>query len=133
MASSPYEPVPIPDDTDWRNSGACVTVGGDIWFPTKADSIAADKAIAICGGCPVRDLCLQAGMFEKHGIWGGKTPDERKRMKPERDAAIAKLSHAGFNDVEIVERLGVSRSTVLRVRAELNVDPVRTHRSEHVA
>lgn len=133
MAENPYAPIPIPDDNDWRNRGACITVGGDIWFPNKSDSHAADEAIAICGNCPVRNLCLQAGMFEKHGIWGGKTPEQRKKMKPERDAAIVKLTEAGFNDVEIAERLGVNRKTVLLARGKHHVGAVHSRRTEHVA
>lgn len=35
---------------------------------------------AYCWRCPVRAQCLRDGMDEEGGIWGGLTPQERRRV-----------------------------------------------------
>ncbi|MDV7268824.1 WhiB family transcriptional regulator, partial [Rhodococcus oxybenzonivorans] len=37
----------------------------------------------VCRRCPVRDRCLEyaLGSYERHGIWGGYTEDERKKLR----------------------------------------------------
>lgn len=37
-------------------------------------------ALAICSSCPVAQECLQAGMSEDYGIWGGLMAGERMSM-----------------------------------------------------
>lgn len=75
----------------WRNQGACNEYDPDLWYPEKmaddgfadgdysAEKVAFPKSI--CGGCPVRDACLEYGMINEteHGIFGGLTPAERRR------------------------------------------------------
>jgi transcription factor WhiB len=45
------------------------------------------RAKQICGGCPVRDACLSAGIAQDHlynapeGIWGGMLPEERAELQ----------------------------------------------------
>ena len=54
------------------------------------------KAKAICLDCPVRELCLDwAITHEISGIWGGKTPRQRARMR----------GNQKFIDVELVSEL----------------------------
>ena len=36
------------------------------------------KAKALCARCPVRRECLEYGIDEDYGIWGGSLPSERK-------------------------------------------------------
>ena len=40
-------------------------------------------AEVFCSGCPVRQLCLDYAMKndEQFGVWGGKTPEERFKMR----------------------------------------------------
>jgi WhiB family redox-sensing transcriptional regulator len=42
---------------------------------------AVETARQICMECPVMDKCLKVGMFEEHGIWGGSTPEQRRRIR----------------------------------------------------
>ena len=35
-------------------------------------------------GCPARFRCLELGMNEAYGVWGGHTADEREMIKTER-------------------------------------------------
>jgi hypothetical protein len=34
-----------------------------------------------CDRCPVRAQCLEEGMKEVRGIWGGTTPEERRMLR----------------------------------------------------
>lgn len=65
---------------DWMDEARCAEIGGDdIWFPPKGASV--DAAKRICEDCPVRNQCLQYGMYELTGIYGGTTAYERKRIR----------------------------------------------------
>lgn len=46
--------------------------------------LAEATAREICMRCPVQALCLKAGFFEEYGIWGGATPEQRRRLKREQ-------------------------------------------------
>jgi WhiB family redox-sensing transcriptional regulator len=41
----------------------------------------AETAKAICAGCQVRADCLEAGLEEKYGVWGGTSARERARLR----------------------------------------------------
>ncbi len=41
-------------------------------------------AKAICAGCVVKDACLEFGLHQPDGIWGGTTPGERRRIRRRR-------------------------------------------------
>ena len=45
----------------------------------RAEAI--ETAREICMQCPVIDKCLKVGMFEDFGIWGGTTPEQRKKIR----------------------------------------------------
>ena len=80
--------------TEWRESGACLTADPDLFFPAGAvGARQADKARRICAGCRVRRECLQFAMDagEEYGVWGGTTPEERRRARRKADARRARL------------------------------------------
>lgn len=73
------------------NDSLCSTIEEDYWFPvaTSEDAKLAFRqrklALEACGRCPVKDQCLEhALVYEEHGIWGGTTPRERKKLRKER-------------------------------------------------
>jgi len=45
-----------------------------------------EKARKICGRCEVKDLCLEYALVEEieHGVWGGASERERRRIKKRR-------------------------------------------------
>ena len=47
--------------------------------------LAVTTAKEICMRCPVIAKCLQVGMFEDFGIFGGATPEQRRRLKRRQD------------------------------------------------
>jgi len=55
----------------------------DLGQPTdfKLKKMAIETAREICMRCPVMDKCLKVGMFEEYGIWGGTTPEQRRRIR----------------------------------------------------
>ena len=75
----------IESAADWRAAGACRTADPDLFFPVAVGGSASsqvNRALRICGGCPVRQACLDFAMRtrEPAGIWGGTTPEERIRV-----------------------------------------------------
>jgi WhiB family redox-sensing transcriptional regulator len=69
----------------WRQQAACRGVDPDIFYPVSDDDEALE-AKAICSQCPVRELCLEHALTyrEKHGVWGGLTERERRRLLRQR-------------------------------------------------
>lgn len=72
--------------TPWRQLAACRGVDPDIFFPSSEDEDDAAEAKAICETCPVREPCLEHALLvrEKHGVWGGLTERERRRVIRQR-------------------------------------------------
>ena len=73
--------VPISDERPWVVFGACRDADPDLFFPTSRDS--SDKAMAICGSCPVQPECLDYAFDagERFGIWGGLTEKDRRKAR----------------------------------------------------
>jgi hypothetical protein len=51
------------------------------------DPHSVELALSICEGCPVVDRCLDAGIDEEYGVWGGTTAEERITIRKGRRAA----------------------------------------------
>lgn len=81
---------------DWRASAACKDEDPGLFFAPdierQADRLARE-AKAVCAGCPSRRPCLEFGLTQKAGHWGGLTEDEirqHKRRLPLYRKALAK-------------------------------------------
>lgn len=48
---------------------------------SEDEAVQEQAARHICGGCPIADACLEMGMTEKDGVWGGMLPRERKKLR----------------------------------------------------
>lgn len=64
---------------DWRADAACREYPSEFWFPDKGGRTADAKRV--CAGCPVAAPCLELGHSDPNGIYGGKTPIERRRLR----------------------------------------------------
>lgn len=75
--------------SSWVERGACAVAGSPFLAP-KPDP---DACKAVCGTCPVRDLCLAYAIAndEPDGIWGGMTRAERKAQKAKIDVSTVPL------------------------------------------
>ena len=51
----------------------------DQWHPDRQPTRA--DARRLCAGCPALNKCLTLNLHEKEGVWGGTTPDDRKRLR----------------------------------------------------
>jgi WhiB family redox-sensing transcriptional regulator len=79
---------------DWRAAGACAQADPDLFFPISSTGRALGqiaKAKAVCGGCPVRQPCLEFALEHDlmYGIWGGTTPQDRQAWR--RDRRLGRL------------------------------------------
>ncbi|WP_432536342.1 WhiB family transcriptional regulator [Kineococcus arenarius] len=71
----------------------CRTAPADLFFAEEREQV--QRAKALCGACPVRELCL-AGALERRepaGVWGGQlfldgvpVAYKRGRGRPRKDA-----------------------------------------------
>lgn len=84
--STSLERAGLPDPGVWAGQAACRDTLGSDWYADAdtADGLAAQaRAKAVCAGCPVQDLCFRTALArdERHGIWGGLTPAERRAQR----------------------------------------------------
>lgn len=78
----------IDDDSDWKHAAACRNVEDrEIFFPSRGDSTRPAKRI--CGGCVVREECLEYALRhnERFGVWGMASERERRRLRRARRVA----------------------------------------------
>jgi len=75
-------------DTAWAANAACK---GTLDEP-YAEGMTGSSATAAmrqfvqdrCAGCPVKFECLEAGLSNRFGVWGGLLPEERARVAAQR-------------------------------------------------
>lgn len=65
----------------WMADAACAGMDPDVFHPDRGED--ARPAKAICAACPVRQRCLDYALDArlKHGIWGGTSERERRRIR----------------------------------------------------
>lgn len=82
--------VPPTGDPDWRTRAACRTADLDMFHPEKGQP--ATRAKVVCARCPSVGDCREFALSlplsdDRHGVYGGLTPDERQRIRRAREAA----------------------------------------------
>lgn len=129
--------VPLPRRPAWWDRARCAGRGPTTtFFPTEGDS---GIAKAWCSACPVRAQCLDRGLEEPDGVWGGLDRNERVRLMkvrahlqrdekhPDVGPALAKLVDAGLDATQAHAVLGLSADQVAELcgahpeRSELEV------------
>ena len=76
------EPTPL-----WHRFAACrpeyadrpLDQWVDMFFIERGGSLR--EARSICAECPAQQACADHGMAEKHGMWGGLSERERRRLR----------------------------------------------------
>jgi WhiB family redox-sensing transcriptional regulator len=78
------DPTTIDPEQDWRARAACRGTDPDLFFPTTGDL--PWEAMAICSACPVINACLRYALTtnQEHGIWGGRSERQRRRLQRRR-------------------------------------------------
>ena len=67
--------------------GSCRSVAPEVFFPS--DGVGVEAARRICDGCPVKEPCLEYAIVHRveHGVWGGASERERRRIARRRRIA----------------------------------------------
>lgn len=76
-------------DTKWMDEGRCRDLDPATFFPS--DGAGVEIARRICEECPVRVTCLEFALVNRvdHGVWGGASERERRRILRSRRLARA--------------------------------------------
>ncbi|MGH9065550.1 MAG: WhiB family transcriptional regulator [Acidimicrobiales bacterium] len=76
-------------DTAWMAEGKCRELPPGIFFPS--DGVGVEAARRVCAECPVREPCLEYALVNRidHGVWGGASERERRRIARRRRIAAA--------------------------------------------
>jgi WhiB family redox-sensing transcriptional regulator len=79
-------------DTTWMASGKCAVEPPEMFFPS--DGVGVIRARRICSTCPVKEQCLEYALVNRieHGVWGGCSERERRRILKKRRLAQLHLS-----------------------------------------
>lgn len=76
-------------ESDWMQRGLCRDIPPSTFFPS--DGVGVDRARLICATCPVKVPCLEHALANRidHGVWGGCSERERRRILKRRRLAAA--------------------------------------------
>ena len=69
-----------PAETAWMVDALCAQTDPDTFHPAPGESLRSAKSV--CVACPVRAECLTHALAhnERHGVWGGTSPRERRAL-----------------------------------------------------
>ncbi len=72
----------LPPRPAWHAHAACLGSDPALFYPERGvQPEETARAKRICAGCPVAGECEEAGMSEKHGIWGGLVVTDRNELR----------------------------------------------------
>lgn len=74
--------------------GLCREVGVELFFPEEKGSGSETYVMArkICANCVVRNECLEwAIRHEDHGMWGGTSPTERRKLRRQKNIILQEI------------------------------------------
>lgn len=76
----------------WMASASCRSFAPAFFFPRDGAGVTA--AIRICSTCPVRTACLEYALEHAidHGVWGGASERERRRIRVARGSTRAPIT-----------------------------------------
>ncbi|MDP9389202.1 MAG: WhiB family transcriptional regulator [Actinomycetota bacterium] len=83
-------------ETEWMMDGKCRSLPPSTFFPS--DGVGVEEARRICATCSVQAPCLEYALRNRidHGVWGGASERERRRIarrrRTERAAGVAVVS-----------------------------------------
>lgn len=78
-------------DTQWMARGNCVDGSASLFFPS--DGVGVEIAREVCADCPVKEPCLEYALYHRieHGVWGGCSERERRRIHKRRRLASLEI------------------------------------------
>jgi WhiB family redox-sensing transcriptional regulator len=74
----------------WMHHGHCRSLSPSEFFPS--DGVGVERARRICAECPVKAECLEYALTFRidHGVWGGCSERERRRILRQRRLTSAR-------------------------------------------
>lgn len=77
-------------ETSWMVQGRCRDLPPEVFFPS--DGVGVEVARHYCADCPVKSQCLEYALENhiEHGVWGGASERERRRIARSRRGAPAR-------------------------------------------
>ncbi len=75
----------------WMKKGLCRDLDPELFFPS--DGAGVIKAKKVCKKCKVMDNCLEYALANRvdHGVWGGASERERRRILKKRKSEIGQV------------------------------------------
>src|SRR6266508_4870623 len=132
-------------DPEVVRGAACGDQDLELFYPDPGDQAAEQAAKQLCAACPVRQPCLEMALAtgDQHAILGGTTPQERGRLRRQRQEAHARQQAAqrataatGIDPAEVKAPGGRSMAAHLRGDASATVrawELCRSAGTAHVA
>ena len=73
--------------SNWMSVGACAGTDPEVFFPH--DGMGVEVAKQVCATCTVAEPCLEYALAHRieHGVWGGCSERQRRRILRARRAA----------------------------------------------
>ncbi len=81
-------PELVDREQPWMSEGLCRGQNPSLFFPS--DGVGVERARRVCGECPVQTECLEYALRYRieHGVWGGASERERRRILRRRKASV---------------------------------------------
>lgn len=78
----------MPEGMEWMLAAKCRGVTPGEFFPSDGSGV--ERAMRVCDGCPVKTDCLEYALENRieHGVWGGTSERERRRILKRRAATV---------------------------------------------
>ena len=80
----------------WQHHAACIEFPPDLMFPENDEPHLYAIAKKVFEECPVVGICLEIGINEKWGMWGGLTPDDRYLLTKSQRIPVDRLDRRKF-------------------------------------
>src|SRR6266508_2227570 len=124
---------------------ACGEDDLELFYPEPGDTAGEQAAKQVCAGCPVQQPCLEMALAtgDQHAILGGTTPEERGRLRRQRQVTHARQQAAqrataatGIDPAQVKAPAGRSMAAHLRGDASATVrafELCKTAGTAHVA
>jgi len=79
----------------WMENGNCRHEPPTTFFPS--DGVGVEHAKRICATCPVSEPCLEYALANRidHGVWGGTSERQRRRILKARRVPVHATSDPG--------------------------------------
>lgn len=85
-----HTPLPDHHTPPWMQQARCRSAAAGEFFPS--DGVGVERARRVCAACPVNAECLEYALTYRidHGVWGGCSERERRRILRQRRLTAAR-------------------------------------------